>query len=74
MLFSFSFLNSEASRYVIAIYGPMIYTYVIFLMRIKGWAQKRRDFHGISLRMAWVMDFPKSKTIHTGPYQSEVHK
>ena len=38
------------------------------------WAPKNRDFHGPTLAMARVMDLPKSKTLHTGPYQSEVHR
>ena len=37
-------------------------------------AQKSIDFHGPTLPMALSMDLPASKELHTGPYQSEVHR
>ena len=37
-------------------------------------APKSLDIHGPTLPMALVMDLPPSNTLHTGPYQSEVHK
>ncbi len=38
-------------------------------------AQKSRDFQGANpCPLAQVMDLPASKALHTGPYQSEVHR
>jgi hypothetical protein len=75
----------------IVIYGPMIYVYVMFLMRANplrgqvgwGWALEMDTFLGPVIwpravgRVPFgtqVMDFPSSKALCTGPYQSEVYR
>jgi len=53
----------------------------MFLMRanplqgpLEGLGHESQDFHGPTLPMARVMDLAESKTLHTGPDQSEVHR
>ena len=64
-------------------YGTLIDTalYVICLMGanpffgpLEGLGHESLDFHGPTLPMAQKMDLPPSNKLHTGPYQSEVHR
>ena len=49
-----------------ACFGPWNRTSVTVASAI--WAQNRRGLQLNHLAMAQVMDFPASKTLHTGPY------
>jgi len=69
-------MGPETSHVHKITYGPLIDTalYVMCLMGanpllgpLEGLGH---DFHGPTLPMALVMDFPPSNTLYTGPYKS----